>query len=509
MNLDDLSQLAAQHTPPAHYRRWRLKAMEAALPAAFLASYMGYRLTSEYYWFAAAPIVCAALYFYHPLRLRLAASARRGRIETELPFAAVVLAVASPHTPPLTALKTLARTPSPSLSQTQDEYHEIVKAAKLSRSTLARAASECAERNPSARFQAFLRTVSAAERGVGDTVGSLRDFARTELHRLSAQVELSSEKLGVASSVVLVSFSVAPLTTLIFAAITGQPKLALLTLALALPAAVAVNSIVDQAFPSILRPSVPAPSPWVYAVFAAGAAAAAEIYFKAPVPRPAALFLALVAATLAPAAYFRSASRRHERLIRSMPSIARDLAEESKKGVPPSVALTKIAKSGKYPAEFVQSLSRETPGSAYIVEAYRDLLAYSERLGVNPEDLEQVADAVNAASNTHSSYSSKASFFEVTAYVSSAILAAAVAAVLKTFNTLFHATRTAYLPATLTLIHPDLGLGGVMFSAVLVDSYLLGLLAGKARRGSVLLGFREALVSLAAAAATMLAATVV
>ncbi|MEM3671142.1 MAG: hypothetical protein QW767_05295, partial [Thermoprotei archaeon] len=364
MKLDNAAMRAGVAVQPKEMMKKMKLLLKIAIPVSSVLAYTIFRATHIPYALVLPAAALTVILMYYPVKLSARASERRKKIERELPFASTILALAATHSSPINTMGTLSG--SRSLTQTSEEYRNLIKRAKLSHVTPAQAAATVAETNPSPRFQSFLRTLSAAERGVGDTLSSLRDLAQSELQALASEVELSTEKLGVASSTVLVAFAVAPLTALIFAAITGTTALVYAILALSVPAAFGVSMLISQSFPSVLKPALPHMSAKSVILFASGIAAGVILYVRANLPPPMGLAVAMIAGTVPLAIYYRSASRRHLQLIKNLPALTRDLAEEAKKGQPPSVALRRLRSSGKYPAAVLSHITSVKASEPYI-----------------------------------------------------------------------------------------------------------------------------------------------
>lgn len=498
MNLSDLITKSGEDVSPSSLSKATRKRLKRTLLGAAPAAYVVFRFTHQPLALLILPTALILAYVATPLTLLSKASNRRRRVETELPFASTLLTVAANHAPPLTTLRNTLN--APSLKQTSKEYLKIVKHTKLNHLTPAQAANQLANQHPSQRFQTFLRTVSAAERGIGDPYYSLRDHSKAELANLSHDTELATERLGVASSTVLIAFAVAPLTMLIFASITAQPLLIYLATFTALPAAALVNIIIEQAYPATLQPVSLAPTIKIVA----SATMLATLSAFAPLPLYLKVATALLAATAPLAAYYYSQSKHHTKLLATLPQLARDFAEEAKKGAPPTAALTKIAASNKYPKTVLEQIVSPKKPKPYLAQAYSDMLAESEKLGADTEQLESLADTVNTVANTQNSYNSKASFFRATVYVSAAILAAAATAVTSTLKTLAQKSAAGFAPTNTLLIHFNPALQTSVYTSIVINAYLLGLLAGKAHKGSALYGLTDALLTTAVALATIL-----
>ncbi len=469
--------------------RFRQRLVTAAAFVAFaVAAFLLYLRIHSLLVFGCLPGAALVGAAYPVVWLRSAASTRARMCERELPFVSTLLAIAANHSPPSRTLMTTGAMPS--MSWTQREYVALIKISKIMRSTLGQAAYELSTVHPSQRFSALLRSVSAAERGLGDPYYTMRDSSRAELSALRQEAELSSEKLGVASSTVLVAFAVAPLSVLVFAAITSQSFFVYFGSLLSLPSAVLVDMMVTRAYPETLRPCVRLPGYWILATSIGSGLAAIFAPLPFSVPFYMRLGGALVFGSLVAGLSSISQERAHTTLLRNLPALSRDFAEEAKKGVPPSAAIPRLKASLKYPAILFSTLSGHAP-KPYLAQAYLDLAKESERLGADTESLEAVSDAVNTVASIHSSYLSKASFFRMTAFASAAILASSSAIVLHTFSSLSSHASGGYLPPSLVFVSFNPAIAPVVFAAVVLNSYLLGVLAGKALRGSLLYGLRD------------------
>ncbi|MEM0120087.1 MAG: hypothetical protein QW429_06385 [Thermoprotei archaeon] len=493
MKISDLvSEADTNRTPEELLRSIKRKTFLATPPTTLL-SIVSYRLTH----FLPIPIIIAVgalLYiFYDVLELWNAAAKRSREIDSELPFTATLISMAANHATPTTTLGNTLHISS--LRRTAREYLNIQKYSRLYHLTPAQAADKLAEHHPSTRFKTFLRTIAAAERGVGDPYSSLSDIAEAELKKAYQETEMAAEKLGVASSTVLMMFAVLPLTLTIFSLITNQPLLLTFSYATTLPALLLVNFLLEQAYPQTLKPRTHRPPTPLIIVCAL--VSPTPIVVLRSLPLEYTVATALFICTLPIALYYTSTVREHSTLIATLPQLSRDIAEEAKKGSPPTIAMRKLVASAKYPKGLLLSMYDKRHPRPYIAQAYMDTLAESEKLGAGAEELERVAETFNAIANTHSSYRSKSYFFKLTAYASAGILAAASLAVAITMRKLSSTQgyTTMFTASLLPHFTPNLQI--YVYTGVIINSYILGLLAGKAHTGSFLLGLLDALISTA------------
>ncbi|PSN96699.1 hypothetical protein B9Q04_00325 [Candidatus Marsarchaeota G2 archaeon BE_D] len=491
MRLYELIVQADLGKPPQELLKSIKRKALLTAPPAILLGFISYRLTHQLPILITIAAATLLYTFYDIIKLSGAAYQRRQEIETELPFTATLITMAANHSTPTATLANTLHIPS--LKRTSREYLNILKYSHLYHTTPAQAANKLAENHPSTRFQTFLRAISAAERGVGDPHSSLSDIARAELESAHHQTEIASEKLGVASSTVLMMFAVLPLTLTVFSLITNQPSLLTLSYTTTIPSLILVNFLIEQAYPQTLKPHTSKPPP----LLLIGCVAAFLGAFEAlrPLPLPFSVAAGFNAFTLPIAIYYTSAAREHSKLISTLPQLSRDIAEEAKKGSPPTAAMRKLIASLKYPKNLLISLYDRRRPRPYVAQAYMDMLTESEKLGASSEELELVAETFNAIANTHSSYRSKSSFFKLTAYASAGILAAASVAITTTIKKL--STPLDYTPMFTAGLLPHITPNLQMYVdiAIIVNSYLLGLLAGKAHTGSFPLGLLDSVVT--------------
>jgi hypothetical protein len=491
LNLNDLADQACSPIPPHKIREKVKRKTLCTLPAAIILIIVLYRTTHQLV-IGVLPIIPTTIYIlYDLLKLYGWANDRRKGVEAELPFAATLLAMAANHSTPTLTLRSTVDMAS--LKNSSREYFNILKHAALYHLTPAQAANLLARNHPSGRFQSFLRTISSAERGLGDPYSSLSDVAKAELENTQHQTELAAEKLGVASSAVLMLFAVLPLTLTVFTFITGQSSLVNLAYIITLPALILVDFLIDQAYPAMLKYSPPRP-PSTLIIGCITALVLAIVLLK-HVPIEYMFAAVLLCATTPVAVYYRLTQKAYGQLVQALPHISRDIAEEAKKGFPPMVALHRIINSAKYSRGLVDVfLVRKRP-APFIVQAYGDMLRESERLGASSGELESVAEAFNAVANTYSSYRSKSSFFKITAYASVGILTAATVAVTSTMKRLSLPQSTPTIVASGLLPNFKPQLEASVYAVTVINSYLLGLLAGKAHSGSLLLGLLDAAIA--------------
>jgi hypothetical protein len=493
-----ITQADLNKSPQEIFKSIKKKAL-LTTPPAILLGFTSYKLTHQVPILIALTAVTLLYTFYDIIKLWGASSQRRREVEAELPFTATLITMAANHSAPTTTLANTLHIPS--LKRTSKEYLNILKNSHLYHTTPAQAANKLAENHPSTRFQTFLRTISAAERGVGDPHSSLSDIAKAELDYAHHQTEIASEKLGVASSTVLMMFAVLPLTLTVFSLITNQPSLLTLSYITTLPSIILVNLLIEQAYPQPLKPHTSKPP--ILLLIGSIAASLTSFEVLSPLPLQFRAAAGLNTFTLPIALYYTSAVREHSKLINTLPQLSRDIAEEAKKGSPPTVAMRKLITSAKYPKNLLLSLYDKRRPRPYIAQAYMDMLTESEKLGASTEELERVAETFNAIANTHSSYRSKSSFFKLTAYASAGILAAASVAITTTIKKLSTPLgyTTMFTAGLLPHFTPILQI--YVYTAIIINSYLLGLLAGKAHTGSFPLGLLDSLITTTIATAIL------
>ncbi|PSN89603.1 hypothetical protein B9Q00_01055 [Candidatus Marsarchaeota G1 archaeon OSP_C] len=450
-----------------------------------------YKMTHIFVSISIIPVGGLIGFFSLMFELLLQRNRRETLVEKELPFVSTVLAMGANHVPPFSVLKNLIELHA--FSQTKKEYFTILKKAKTEHVTLSRAAALISEIHPSARFQEFLKSISASERGVGDPYYSLRDLSKTELSTLSHKVELSQEKFGVASSLILVSFAIVPLTMMVFSLITGNTQLLYLTSLLSLPAAFGANLLIEQAYPLGLKPEPKKPSRFLLTILALLLVLCFVVFFSwLKLPLHLAIGVSLLLCSIPFSLFYSKHSSEHSQSIKLMPSIARDLAEEAKKGYPPSQSIGRLTK--KYPKKILMNLYN-VEDKPYLTKAYVALLKQAEKLGAQPEQLDIVAETMNVITNAHSTYNSKANLFRMMVYGSVVIFTTSSVIVIRTISELARKMSAGLSLSAIALLHPSPSLKGVVYVAVVVNSYLLGILAGKAVKGSLLFGFVDAIIT--------------
>jgi hypothetical protein len=131
----------------------------------------------------------------------------------------------------------------------------------------------------------------------------------------------------------------------------------------------------------------------------------------------------------------------------------------------------------------------------YLTKAYVALLKQAEKLGAQPEQLDIVAETMNVITNAHSTYNSKANLFRMMVYGSVVIFTTSSVIVIRTISELARKMSAGLSLSAIALLHPSPSLKGVVYVAVVVNSYLLGILAGKAVKGSLLFGFVDAIIT--------------
>ncbi|GEM_PF-916402 len=467
---------------------------------------------------AAASSVWAAMMILRPLA---ALSARKRMCERELPFAATYLAMACASG--ISVASAFSRLKSfRSLPQFRLEAMRIEKVRRLYALHPYEAIIFEGKYHPADYVRDFYFSAVSAQKEGGGVFSVMKDETSKLFSLLQGRLKTASDKFSLIASAEMVSFIMVPMGLItvgvLFSGIIGVTAMALMCLALPTAISILMSYVIDAYTPKELTEPISLKG-FLKALsafpFAAGICVVSAV---ASFPIPFYYILgALIIIFMTPAAISYSSSRkRTKEILAALPSFARSIAEEVKKGSSPQMGIVNLSEGRTFNRSFDRLLHRmathlkigcqisrsaemiETP---WIAKVYFELLEHAELMGADPRSLDSLSDLVGNIYLSYRSLDSQTRFFTVMSYLNSLMLAFStvitVDVVARLFAGIASAVSTVGLPLGMSLMSSG-GLSSVAtlaYSAVIYDAFLLGIIGGKASGGgSVVDGLRPAII---------------
>lgn len=458
-------------------------------------------------------------------RPTLAVRARKNAALRELPFAATYLTIAAASEVPLTsALMDMSRLKT--LGAFRREAERFKKTKTLYGMSPSEAVAFEAKHHPAEQVRDLIMSASAAEKSGSSLFLMMRDELVKSFAFLLSRLKTMSDKFSIIASAQMLVFIIVPMSVItvgiMFSKILGLPALFAACIAFPCLAAPALSAMIDSYFPKELSEPIPI-KPFLYSLLAFPVAAAVlyvgwDVWLSATVSFPFEYFfaLALISTSLPAAVWYTSARRRSKHIIEALPPFSRLVAEEVKKGTSPAQAIAKIGEYRTFNATFDGILASLTlnikagmPIAAaaertrmpWIAKVYFELLDVAEQMGAEPKSMDALSELVNNIYNSIKTLDATTSLFKFSCYVNSVILPLSTAVVVELVVRLFANVMTSVqqidLPLGLSFMtaesFPMLSL--IVYSSVVLDAYLLGILGGKiSGGGSVVDGLKEAVI---------------
>ncbi|HDI47025.1 MAG TPA: hypothetical protein ENF82_04385, partial [Candidatus Methanomethylia archaeon] len=381
-----------------------------------------------------APILIA---LYYVLKAQVCIRRRIEGTERELPFAAAYMTVAAAAgIPPTASFENLGRFKT--LKCFAEEALKVKRLRALYSLNPVDALSFEAERHPSRRVREYLLAAAAAQRSGGEVYSALREKMQGLFRELEARMNMLSEKFSLLTSAEITIYVLVPMCLISIGAVFGG-ALGLSTLIAAgfiLPAifTAPLMLLVDAYMPKELTAEIPKrpmiASAVVTIVLIFSALQVAAVHY--------ALALGLIGGGIYPAMYYLRKRQRFKEILEALPHFMRDIAEEVKKGEPPSQAICKLVKYRKYNPYFdgilkectarlhagrsLKDSMADIEGAPWMCKVLFELLDEAERVGVDPRCIDELTAFVNNMYNSFRTLRARTRFFKFGSYLSVAML---------------------------------------------------------------------------------------
>jgi pilus assembly protein TadC len=459
------------------------------------------------YLLAGATILPAALVIDLLLRPLLATYNRKKACERELPFFATYLTMASASGIPATSafehLKDLKHLP-----QFKKEWYRIEKVRRLYALNPFEAILFEGKHHPLDSVKDLYITSISAQREGGEVLSVMRYELLKLFSLLQGRLKTFSDKFSLMTSAEIIAFIMLPMGTItvgvLFSGILGVPILFFACFVFPTIVAVFLSLMIDTYTPKELTEDVDHGALVKFLLPVLPFALLLVRVFGPALPLYYAFGISLVTFTLPAVRHYAPARKRTKEVIAALPSFTRSIAEEVKKGVSPRMAMIKLCEGRSFNASFDRLLHRlasylkvgcpiagalSCVEGPWIAKVSLELLDRAEVMGADPKSLDFLSELVANMFLGHKSMESQTRFFVVMSYVNTLLLAFSTSIVVEIVARLF--TRVA---EAVTIINLPLGMSFisgeqlnllivVAYTAVVYNSYLLGLLGGKVSNG--------------------------
>jgi hypothetical protein len=370
----------------------------------------------------------------------------------------------------------------------------------------------------------YFAAVVAQKEG-GDVFAILKDEVMKIFATMEGNLRTLSDKFSVLASAEMVSFIMIPMGFItigvLFSNLLGLP--ALITICFVFPTVTAflLGLAIDTYIPKELT------EPVQHRGFTRGLLALPIV----------ATLLALVAFLGLPAYYcfglslifillpiifhYAPARKRTIEILAALPIFTRLMAEEVKKGSAPKLAITHLSELRTFNGSFDRLLCKisaflkigypisdasSSVEAPWIAKISFELMDKAETMGAEPRSLDSLSELVRGIYMGFKSLDSQTRLFTLTSYLNSIILSFTVAItveiVAKLFSTIGGGAMTISMPLGMSFISAGqlVMVQNIAYTSVIYDSFLLGLLGGKASNGgSVVDGLRTGAICAALA----------
>lgn len=511
-------------TSPLDYGR---KVFHVSLIAVLASSMMALALASLYGTlsgpmlgaFAAAalipPFAVMALIAY-PF---LAVSRRQRLCARELPFMATYLTMSAASGVSMQGafeqLKGLVHLP-----QFRNESLRIEKVRRLYALNMYEAITFEGKCHPAESVRELYLASVAAQREGGDVFSILKDEIVKIFTTIDGNLRTISDKFSVLASAEMVSFIMIPMGFItigvLFSSLLGIPALIAICFVFPTATAVLLGLAIDTYIPKELTEPIP------YGGFARCLLALPFVALLAVLatafglPPYYCFGLSLISLVLPIMLHYAPARKRTREVLAALPVFARLIAEEVKKGSAPKLAIANLSELRSFNQSFDRLLRKisaflkigypisdaaASVDAPWIAKVSFELMDKAETMGAEPRSLDVLSELVRGIYMSFKSLDSQTRLFTITSCLNSIILSFSVAItveiVAKLFSTLGGGAMLISLPLGMSFISSGqlAMVQNIAYASVIYDSFLLGVLGGKASNGgSIVDGLRTGVI---------------
>lgn len=450
----------------------------------------------------------------------LSCLARRKACERELPFVATYLAMTTASGMPIQRAFELIRD-FKYLPAFSFESLRLEKLRRLYAINMYDALLFEGKYHPSEGVKELYFASVSAQREGGEVSITIKDELLKLFSALQGRLRTMSDKFSLVASAEMVAFILVPMAMItigvLFSSILGLPVL--IASCLAFPTIIAI--FLSVAIDSYLPREISSPAPikkFIFSMMAlplsAFAVAISDVCgFALP---PYYIIALLLICFMVPASIsYASLRRRGLEILAALPPFIRSIAEEAKKGNSPCMAVMSFSETRSFNRSFDRLLCRvaaflkvgaplrysiSSSDAPWIAKISFELLDKAEAMGAEAKSLDILSDLAQNLYLSRKSLESQTKMFTLTSYINSSVLAfsiiISVDVVARLFTGIGGMTSSIGIPLGFSFITTSqfAVVEAIAYVAVVYNSFLLGLLGGKASNGgSVVDGLKPAI----------------
>lgn len=457
---------------------------------------------------------------YYAIKPWASCQSRRTSCERELPFVAAYLAMSSASGMPIQkAFESL--TDFMHLPAFRYESLRLEKLRRLYAINMYDALLFEGKYHPSESVQALYFSSVSAQREGGEVYRVMKDELQRIFSSLQSRLSTMSDKFSLIASAEMVSFIIVPMALItigvLFSGLLGIPLL--LGSCFVFPTAIALilSVTIDSYLPKEIVSRAPLKKFFISMVaFPLSIAIVAVAGYLGTVLPAYYVLAALLAVFMFPASISYSSSRKRGlEILSALPTFIRSIAEDVKKGNSPCMAAMSFSESRSFNKSFDRLLYRASAflkvgaplrnavspsGSPWVAKISFELLDKAESMGAEAKSLDALSELVHNLFLSHKSLESQTRLFTMTSYVNAFVLAfsiiISVDVVARLFTGMVDMTASVGIPLGFSFITQAqfVIVESIAYTAVVYNSFLLGLLGGKVSNGgSVVDGLKPAI----------------
>ncbi len=450
----------------------------------------------------------------------ISCQSRRASCERELPFVAAYLAMASASGMPVQKafelIKEFRHLPAFSY-----ESLRLDKLRKLYAINMYEALLFEGKYHPSEAVQALYFASVSAQREGGEVYRVMKDELQRIFSALQGRLRTMSDKFSLIASAEMVSFIIVPMALItigvLFSGLLGVPLL--IGSCFIFPTAIAfiLNMTIDSYLPREICSRAPLKNFFIsMAAFPLSIITLFAADFFGIVLPAYYVLAALLTALMLPASMSYSSSRKNAlEILSALPAFIRSIAEDVKKGNSPCMAAMSFSETRSFNKSFDRLLYRAaaflkvgaplrhavlSSEAPWVAKISFELLDRAEAMGAEARSLDALSELVQNLFLSHKSLESQTRMFIMTSYVNSFVLAfsiiISVDVVARLFTGMVDMTSSVGIPLGFSFITQAqfAVVESIAYSAVVYNSFLLGLLGGKVSNGgSIVDGLKPAI----------------
>lgn len=368
--------------------------------------------------------------------------------------------------------------------------------------------------HPSKSVRNYITSVAAIERSGGEVYNVLYEKASSLLSSLESRISRLPDQFSFITSIEIIAFILVPISLIgIGATFSSQGVELLIASCITIPILMTAGIVflIEASLPKELEDKENYSFLMISFIIVFPTSL---LLLMMNMPAYVSLTVGVLAGFLPSSIIYYSKEVRRNSMIIGLASLARDIAEETKKGKSPTQALRYVALNNVYPQPLQELIKRVSVYPAlgfslkqvvvvekmpWIVKVFFELLDEAEDMGADPKTLDCLASFFERISFSIRSMLRYASSYRLTSIICAIIMIISVSYTVNTVIMLLsrmHDLANFYTFSLAPLIFPTMSQAKIIkdasYLSASINSILLGLLEGKARGGSIVNGLIDA-----------------